>query len=82
LNGSGWQVARDGGDQPAPYPRFPDVATVSESGLTGLDFNSWFALMVPVGTLRRTDQAGGNHGRVTTGFFEKILQSYIGLVHI
>lgn len=35
---------------PRRMPQFPDVPTVSESGLSGFEFNSWFALMTPVGT--------------------------------
>ena len=35
---------------PARHPQFPDVPTVSESGLPGFEFNSWFAIMVPAGT--------------------------------
>ena len=31
-------------------PQFPDVPTVSESGLPGFFFNSWFAILAPVGT--------------------------------
>jgi tripartite-type tricarboxylate transporter receptor subunit TctC len=31
-------------------PQFPDVPTVTESGLPGFFFNSWFAIMAPVGT--------------------------------
>ncbi len=31
-------------------PQFPDVPTVSESGLPGFFFNSWFTIMVPAGT--------------------------------
>ena len=31
-------------------PQFPDVPTVSESGLPGFFFNSWFAILVPAGT--------------------------------
>ena len=31
-------------------PQFPDVPTVSESGLPGFEFNSWFAMMAPAGT--------------------------------
>lgn len=31
-------------------PSFPDVPTVSESGLPGFFFNSWFAIMAPAGT--------------------------------
>jgi tripartite-type tricarboxylate transporter receptor subunit TctC len=30
--------------------QFPDVPTVSESGLPGFEFNSWFALMAPAHT--------------------------------
>jgi tripartite-type tricarboxylate transporter receptor subunit TctC len=35
---------------PARLAQFPDVPTVSESGLPGFEFNSWFAVMVPAGT--------------------------------
>ena len=31
-------------------PQFPDVQTVSESGLPGFEFNSWFAMMAPART--------------------------------
>src|SRR3982075_3439778 len=31
-------------------PQFPDVPTVSESGLAGFFFNSWFAVLAPSGT--------------------------------
>src|ERR1700743_3842979 len=31
-------------------PSFPDVPTVSESGLPGFLFNSWFAILTPAGT--------------------------------
>jgi tripartite-type tricarboxylate transporter receptor subunit TctC len=37
---------------PKRLPQFPDVPTVSESGLNGYEFNSWFALMAPTGTPR------------------------------
>jgi len=37
---------------PARMPQFPDVPTVSESGLAGFEFNSWFAMMAPAGTPR------------------------------
>jgi tripartite-type tricarboxylate transporter receptor subunit TctC len=33
-------------------PQFPDVPTVSESGLPGFVFNSWFAIVAPAGTPR------------------------------
>jgi tripartite-type tricarboxylate transporter receptor subunit TctC len=32
--------------------QFPDVPTVSESGLPGFFFNSWFAILAPAGTPR------------------------------
>jgi tripartite-type tricarboxylate transporter receptor subunit TctC len=35
---------------PRRLPQFPDVPTVSESGLSGFEFNSWFAMMAPAGT--------------------------------
>jgi tripartite-type tricarboxylate transporter receptor subunit TctC len=35
---------------PAPLPQFPGVPTVSDSGLPGFEFNSWFTVMAPVGT--------------------------------
>jgi tripartite-type tricarboxylate transporter receptor subunit TctC len=35
---------------PKRMSQFPDVPTVSESGLPGFEFNSWFALMAPAGT--------------------------------
>src|SRR5215475_11691833 len=31
-------------------PQFPDVPTVSESGMPGFTFNSWFAILAPHGT--------------------------------
>jgi tripartite-type tricarboxylate transporter receptor subunit TctC len=31
-------------------PQFPDIPTVSESGLPGFFFNSWFAILAPAGT--------------------------------
>ena len=33
-------------------PQFPDVPTVSESGLAGFFFNSWFTILTPAGTSR------------------------------
>jgi tripartite-type tricarboxylate transporter receptor subunit TctC len=35
---------------PKRMPQYPDVPTVSESGLPGFEFNSWFAIMAPAGT--------------------------------
>ena len=34
---------------PTRLPQFADIPTVSESGLSGFEFNSWFALMAPSG---------------------------------
>ncbi len=35
---------------PRRMPQYPDVPTVSESGLPGFEFNSWFAVMAPAAT--------------------------------
>jgi tripartite-type tricarboxylate transporter receptor subunit TctC len=35
---------------PKRMPQFPDVPTVAEAGLSGFEFNSWFAMMAPAGT--------------------------------
>jgi tripartite-type tricarboxylate transporter receptor subunit TctC len=35
---------------PAKLAAFPDAPTISESGLPGFEFNSWFAIMAPAGT--------------------------------
>jgi tripartite-type tricarboxylate transporter receptor subunit TctC len=35
---------------PKRLPQFADVPTVSESGLAGFEFNSWFAMLAPAGT--------------------------------
>jgi tripartite-type tricarboxylate transporter receptor subunit TctC len=35
---------------PKRMPQFPEVPTVSDSGLPGFEFNSWFAMMAPAGT--------------------------------
>src|SRR6516225_7117667 len=34
----------------ARLAQFPDVPTISESGLPGFAFNSWFAILAPAGT--------------------------------
>jgi tripartite-type tricarboxylate transporter receptor subunit TctC len=41
---------------PRRMPQFPDVPTVSESGLPGFEFNSWFTIMAPAGTPRDITQ--------------------------
>lgn len=35
---------------PARLPQFADVPTVSESGMPGFQFNSWFTIVAPAGT--------------------------------
>ena len=35
---------------PQPLPQFAGVPTVSESGLAGFTFNSWFTIVAPAGT--------------------------------
>ena len=35
---------------PARMPQYPEVPTISESGLPGFAFNSWFAVLAPAGT--------------------------------
>jgi tripartite-type tricarboxylate transporter receptor subunit TctC len=35
---------------PGRAPQFPDVPTISESGLPGFQFNSWFTIVAPAGT--------------------------------
>ena len=35
---------------PKRMPQYPDVPTVSESGLPGFEFNSWFTMLAPTGT--------------------------------
>jgi len=37
---------------PARHPQFPDAPTISESGMPGFRFNSWFAVVAPAGTPR------------------------------
>jgi tripartite-type tricarboxylate transporter receptor subunit TctC len=46
----GGQLRLIGVTTPQRLPQFPDVPTVSESGLPGFLFNSWFAILAPAGT--------------------------------
>src|SRR5260221_4965753 len=46
----GGQVKLIGVTTEKRLPQFPDVPTVSESGLPGFFFNSWFAILAPAGT--------------------------------
>ncbi len=46
----GGKVRLIGVSTPRPLAQFPDVPTISDSGLPGFEFNSWFAVMAPVGT--------------------------------
>jgi tripartite-type tricarboxylate transporter receptor subunit TctC len=46
----GGQLRLIGVSTPNRLPQFPDVPTISESGLPGFVFNSWFAMLAPAGT--------------------------------
>jgi tripartite-type tricarboxylate transporter receptor subunit TctC len=46
----GGQLRLIGVSTKARLPQFPDVPTISESGLPGFAFNSWFAILAPAGT--------------------------------
>jgi tripartite-type tricarboxylate transporter receptor subunit TctC len=46
----GGQLRLIGVTTPNRLPQFPDVPTLSESGLPGFIFNSWFAMLAPAGT--------------------------------
>src|SRR4051794_36661861 len=46
----GGQLRLIGVATPTRLSQFPDVPTVSESGLPGFAFNSWFAILAPAGT--------------------------------
>ena len=46
----GGQLRLIGVATPNRLPQFQDVPTVSESGLPGFSFNSWFAILAPAGT--------------------------------
>ena len=46
----GGKVRLIGVSTPKSLPQFPDVPTISDSGLPGFEFNSWFAVMAPAGT--------------------------------
>ena len=46
----GGQLRLIGVATPRRLQQFPDVPTISESGLSGFGFNSWFAILVPART--------------------------------
>jgi tripartite-type tricarboxylate transporter receptor subunit TctC len=46
----GGQLRLIGVCTPNRLPQFPEVPTISESGLPGFVFNSWFAMLAPAGT--------------------------------
>jgi tripartite-type tricarboxylate transporter receptor subunit TctC len=58
----GGQLRLIGVATPRRLPQFPDVPTVSESGLPGFAFNSWFAILAPAGTPK--DVIARLHGEV------------------
>jgi tripartite-type tricarboxylate transporter receptor subunit TctC len=46
----GGQLRLIGVATPKRLSQFPDIPTVSESGMPGFTFNSWFAILAPRGT--------------------------------
>jgi len=58
----GGQLRLIGVATPRRLPQFPDVPTISESGLPGFAFNSWFAILAPAGTPK--DVIARLHGEV------------------
>src|SRR5690349_2995954 len=46
----GGQLRLIGVATPKRLPQFAEVPTISESGLAGFSFNSWFAILAPAGT--------------------------------
>ena len=52
----GGKLRMIGVSTPRRMAQFADVPTVAESGLSGFEFNSWFAVMVPAGTPRAITQ--------------------------
>jgi tripartite-type tricarboxylate transporter receptor subunit TctC len=65
-----------GVSMPARHPQFPDVPTVSESGLPGFEFQSWFAIMVPAGTPK--DIVARLHGEVLKALADAEVREKLG----
>jgi tripartite-type tricarboxylate transporter receptor subunit TctC len=61
---------------PARHPQFPDVPTVSESGLPGFAFNSWFAIVVPAGTPK--DIVARLHAEVVKALADQDVREKLG----
>ena len=48
---------------PQRLPQLPDVPTLAESGLKGVDVDMWYGLFAPKGTPRRDRRAAEPRGR-------------------
>jgi tripartite-type tricarboxylate transporter receptor subunit TctC len=67
-----------GVSMPARHPQFPEVPTVSESGLPGFEFQSWFAIMVPAGTPK--DIVARLHGEVSKALADAEVREKLGVL--
>jgi tripartite-type tricarboxylate transporter receptor subunit TctC len=67
-----------GVSMPARHPQFPEVPTVSESGLPGFEFQSWFAVLVPAGTPK--DIVARLHGEVSKALADAEVREKLGVL--
>lgn len=67
-----------GVSMPVRHPQFPEVPTVSESGLPGFEFQSWFALMVPAGTPK--DIVARLHAEVVKALADAEVREKLGVL--
>lgn len=67
-----------GVSMPARHPQFPEVPTVSESGLPGFEFQSWFAIMVPAGTPK--DIVARLHAEVVKALADAEVREKLGVL--
>ena len=67
-----------GVSMPARHPQFPEVPTVSESGLPGFEFQSWFALMAPAGTPK--DIVARLHAEVVKALADAEVRDTLGVL--
>jgi len=63
---------------PSRHPQFPDVPTISESGLPGFTFNSWFAMVVPAGTPK--DIVARLHAEVVKALADAEVREKLGVL--
>jgi tripartite-type tricarboxylate transporter receptor subunit TctC len=67
-----------GVSMPARHPQFPEVPTVSESGLPGFEFQSWFAIMAPAGTPK--DIVARLHAEVVRALADAEVRDKLGVL--